>query len=201
MKYFFVFILLFFSKCFGQNISVINKTLELSDSLTFENEIRIYKDFSIANGIEIFRMYDEGGNNWKATIYHYSKKNNECTKIEGIEFPKEKIGNLEPKNPYLIWLNILLCDVESLPNLKDVKYKLKKSSIVLEKENYEIEKEKTKVCDGVVYDVFVSNHKQNNHFIYDNPETYLELYPNVDELISFNNLLSIIKKEFNLWED
>ena len=95
MNYFIIFILLFISKCFGQNISEINKNLELSDSLKFEKEIRIYKDFSIINGMEIFRMYDVGENNWKATIYYYSKKTKNCTKIENIEFPKEKKGNLK----------------------------------------------------------------------------------------------------------
>ena len=66
MKVFlFLIILLFSFHVKAQEISEINKVLEISDMLGFEKEIRIYKDYSITNTMQILRMYDEGKDNWK----------------------------------------------------------------------------------------------------------------------------------------
>lgn len=122
-----IFLFLFLStfNCFGQDISGINKELNLPDSLGFEKEIRIYKDYSNLTGLDIFRMYDNGKNDWTVVIYHYNKEFKSVTKIEEVKFPKENIGNLKPKDAHTIWLNFLLSDIEYLPNLKDIDYKLK----------------------------------------------------------------------------
>lgn len=186
--------------CFGQDISEINKNLELPQTLGFEKEIRIYKNYSITTKMEIFRMYDRGNNDWIVEIYYYSKKFQTATKIEEIVFPKEK-GKLTLKNANLIWLNILLCDIEYLPSLKDINYKLKSASIEFENGEYGILKKLTKSLDGEHYVVFFKNGKVENEFNFDNPNTYLKYYPKVDELISYNRILSVIKKEFNLLED
>ena len=53
MKIFFLFLSLSMFNCFGQDISEINKNLELAQTLGFEKEIRIYKDYSIKDRIEI----------------------------------------------------------------------------------------------------------------------------------------------------
>ncbi len=184
--------------CFGQDISEINKSLELPPKLEFEKEIRIYKDYSIKEKMEIFRMYDRGNNDWIACIYSYSKKFKSATKITEIVFSKEEKENLKIKDPTLIWLNILLCNVEYLPDLKDIDYKLNVSSIELENGEYSISKRKNKSLDGENYWVFIRNGKNKNHFNFDNPESYLKSYPKVDELISYNKILSVIKKAFNL---
>lgn len=199
MKFFFIFFFLTVVKCFGQDISEINKSLELSDTLKFETEIRIYKDYSITDTIEVFRMYDEGKSNWTVSIYFYSKNLKQVTKIDEIKFPKENVGKLKPKDANLIWLHILMSDVEFLPNIKDINYKFKKDSIEFEDGEYGIVKKKVYVLDGENYVVFIRNRKIKNSFTFDNPTSYLKHYPSVDELISYNQLLSVIKKEFNLW--
>ena len=192
-------ILLFSFNTKAQEISEINKVLELPDTLEFEKEIRIYKDYSTTDGMEIFRMYDEGKDNWIVTIYSYSL--NQVTKINEVRFPKENIGKLKPKNAYLIWLNLLITNIEFLPNMESIRYKFGKSYIDLGRGEYDIAKKVKHVLDGQGYQVFIKNGKNKNHFSFNNPETYLKFYPTVDELISYNELLSVIKKEFNLWDD
>jgi hypothetical protein len=201
IKFYFIFLFLTLFNCFGQEVSEINKVLEIPDTLNFEREIRIYKDYSISNTVEIFRMYDEGKDKWKVQIFSYSKNYKAVTKIDVITFPKENIGKLKPKDAYLIWLNLLLLDLEFLPDLKEINYKLKLSSIKFEDGEYVTIKNIKTIIDGDSYEVFIKNGSIENSFSFNNPETYLKYYPNVDELISYNQLLSTIKKEFNLWND
>ena len=201
IKFYFIFFFLIISNCFGQGISEINKVLEIPDTLGFEKEIRIYKDYSIKNTMEIFRMYNEGKDNWIVYIFSFSKKDKAVTKIDKIQFPKEVIGKLKPKNAYLIWLNLLLCDVEHLPSQKNIDYKLKAAKVISEDGEYGISKNRKRALDGESYQVFIKNGIIKNDFSFDNPAIYLKFYPTVDELISYNELLSIIKKEFNLWND
>lgn len=56
------------------------------------------------------------------------------------------------------------------------------------------------VLDGVGYYTKIKNYKNQNEFEYDNPEAYLKKYPNVDELISFKELLDLIRAEFKVFE-
>ena len=185
----------------AQNISEINKVLELPDTLSYKHEIRIYKKYETSYSTEIFRMYDEGNNNWKAQIFYFSNQFKSVTKITEIEFPKEVNGTLKPKDAYLIWLQLLLCDIEYLPSIEQIKYKLKKSSIIFEDGGYEIVQKHTHILDGNSYKVFIRNYKIKNDFSFTNPESYLNSYPDIDELQSYTKLLSIIKKEFNLWNE
>lgn len=201
MRSFFILIILFFSKCYGQSVSEINKRLSFSDKFEFEREIRIYKYHSTSDQIEIFRMYDKGKNDWSAYIYYYSNTFKSPTKINEFLFPKEDIGDLKIKDAGLIWMNLLLCDIEYLPNMKDIRYKLKKSSLQEEKGVFDIISTKISVLDGKGYIVFIKNYKNENEFSFDNPEIYLEDYPNVDELISYSKILSVIRNEFNLLKD
>ena len=201
IKYYFIFLFSTLCNCFGQEISEINKVLAIPDPLEFQKEIRIYKDYFISNTVEIFRIYDEGKDEWKVQVFSYSKNNKAVTKIDVITFPKENIGKLKPKGANLIWLNLLLSNVEFLPNMESIKYKLNTPYLDLEKGEQVIAKKMILVLDGKGYQVYVKNGKITNSFSFDNPETYLKNYPNVDELISYNQLLSIIKKEFNLWNE
>ena len=201
IKYYFIFLFFTLFNCFGQEVYEINKVLEIPDTLEFQKEIRIYKNYSTTTRTTVFRMYDEGKNNWKVTIYYYLANLKQCTKINQIHFPKENIGKLKPKDANLIWLNLLLSNVEFLPSMEDINYKFKKDSIEFEDGEYGIVKKKVLVLDGNDYQVYIKNGKIRNNFSFDNPETYLKNYPNVDELISYNELLSVIKKEFNLWNE
>ncbi|MDR7209596.1 hypothetical protein [Flavobacterium piscis] len=203
MKLFLLSVLLFLFSYHvkAQDVSEINKVLEIPDTLKFEKEIRIYKNYSITNTMEIFRMYDEGNNNWIVIKYSYSKTLNQVTKIDELRFPKENIGKLKPKDAYLIWLNFLLTNMEFLPNMESIEYKLSTPFIDLEKSEKIFTRKKIVVTDGAGYQVYIKNGKIKNNFSFYNPETYLKHYPKVDELISYNELLSIMKKEFNLWND
>jgi hypothetical protein len=148
--------------------------------------------------MEIFRMYDEGNNNWVVIIYSYSKTLSQVTKIDKLGFPKEKIGKLKSQDANLIWLNLLLTNVEFLPDMESIEYKLSTPFIDLEKGEKVFTRKKVLVTDGAGYHVYIKNGKIKNDFSFYNPETYLKYYPKVDELIAYNELLSIIKKEFNL---
>ena len=196
----FVFLIVI-SNCFGQSIKEINRNLNLSNSFEFEKEIRIYNDYTISNGIEVFRMFDRGRNDWVVDIYYYNKTFKSATKIIRTEFKNKNLGELKLIDANSIWLNLLLCDIENLPSIDTIEYKLKVSSIEFIDGEYEVIQRKKKALDGHVYNVLFRNGKKKNHIVFDNPESYLEIYPNVDELVSYNQILSVIKKEFNLWND
>ncbi len=181
---------------FSQTVTEINKDLKISDSLKFDKEIRIYKKISTTNGTEIFRIFEYGKNKWKVELYKYynSTNNNEKSKFELTEIKAKS-------DLILVWLNLLISDVEYLPNLKDIKYKLKVSKIELEDGEYGISKRFRLPLDGRSYSVFVKNGKINNKIEFDNPDSYLEVYPEVDELKSYKELLTVLSNEFNIWED
>ena len=50
--------------------------------------------------------------------------------------------------------------------------------------------------DGTSYKVFVKNNNKTNKIELDNPESYLKLYPEVDELNDYCNLLKLINTTF-----
>lgn len=202
MKKLFLIVTLFsIFSAIGQTVAEINKSANISDTLLNNNEIRIYKKYKSSEKANLLRFYCILGDKWEAQIFSYSRKFNTITKIEVLEFPKTKLGNLEPKNAYLIWLNILLCDVEHLPSLKNINYKLKSNSIDLEDGTYRIIEKRNDFLNGNTYEVFVKNGVNENYFSFNDSENYLKNFPNVDEIISYNNLLKIIRKEFNPWDE
>ena len=96
---------------------------------------------------------------------------------------------------------MLLADIEYLPNLQDIKYKLKNSTIEkIDGKNTLLKKVKT-VPNVFSYSIFVRNVKVNNYFVFNDPEKYFDLFPDVNELVSFNKLLSVIRNEFNIWKN
>jgi len=197
MKFYFIFFFLIISKCFGQDFSEINKILELSDSIENQKEIRIYKDYSIGNRIVVFRMFNDKTNEWIVQKFFYQKDLKSVTKIDQSSFPKKNIGKLKPVNADLIWLKILITNVEFLPSINSIKYKLGKAEIVSDMGELGISTHKKHILDGIGYKVYVRNGKSKNNFSFDNPEAYLKEYPTVDELISYNELLSVLEKEFS----
>lgn len=94
-----------------------------------------------------------------------------------------------------------MSDIKFLPSIEEINYKFKKDSIEFENGDYGIVKKKVLFLDGKSYQVYVKNRRIRNNFSFDNPETYIKNYPNVDELISYNKLLSVIRKEFKLWNE
>lgn len=70
----------------AQNITEINSDLKLSDSLTFDTEIRIYQGGGITNYSSIFRMFKDKSEKWSAEFYkHYAKVNRQ------VELRTEKL--------------------------------------------------------------------------------------------------------------
>jgi len=196
MKERFLILLLIFFKgiIHGQNIEEINRDINIPNTLTFNAEIRIYKDFSITNGTEIFRMfYSE--NKWNTELYKlyaYVDENNKL-KVEKIDLAIKQ--DLE-----LVWLNILESNVEYLPSIREIDYKLRgKGEFELYRGKYEVSHSKISIMDGMSYQVFVKNGIKQNEIKFDNPESYLKHYPQVDELNSYVELLNVIKNTFNIW--
>ncbi|UPZ16500.1 hypothetical protein [Flavobacterium humidisoli] len=180
----------------SQEASEINKILEIPNTLEYKQEIRIYKD-SIGNKTVVLRIFKDQINEWIAQKFWYSKNIKSVTKIDEIRFPKESIGKLKPKDPELIWLNLLITNVEFLPNMEAIRYKFGKPKIDSDRGEQVTSRTKKHVLDGVGYKVYVRNGKNTNSFSFDNPKTYLGYYPTVDELISYNELLSVLEKEFS----
>ncbi|MBD3907241.1 hypothetical protein NAL32_18715 [Chryseobacterium sp. Ch-15] len=162
-------------------------------------EIRIYKDYQTSTGVELFRMYQDNNENWKAEFYNtVATKNNNKDEIT-IRIRKSKLNSL--KNLEMIWLQILDTQVIHLPQWETFQYKLKTI-----KKEYQIEDgellssySKIAILDGASFYVKIKNDKIENEFMYSNPESYLETYPNVDELLSIKELLTLIRNEFNIF--
>lgn len=56
---------------YSQDYKKINKFINISDSLTFTKELRIYKHFSTTNGSEVFRIYQLKDKIWKIELYKF----------------------------------------------------------------------------------------------------------------------------------
>ena len=194
-KTFLILLLIYFSQLSGQTVSEINKNLNIPDSLTNLQELRIYKWHSTTNGSEVFRMYLDEDKKWNAALYkHYNAVGNVKLKIEKI--------NLDSNDKLdLVWLKIILCNVEFLPNLEDIKYKLKKSEITrFEDGEYGISSTVSLPLDGIGYMASVRNKEKTNTIYFGNFDSYLKNYPEIDELNSYSKLISVISDEFNIWK-
>uniref|UniRef100_UPI00261FC435 hypothetical protein n=1 Tax=uncultured Algibacter sp. TaxID=298659 RepID=UPI00261FC435 len=114
MRNFQLLILLLFSiGVYAQNISQINADLKLSDSLTYETEIRIYQGGGITNYSSLFRMFKDKSEKWTAEFYeHYSKV------IGKTEFQTEKRTLKSDNDMEFVYLNLLRSHILDLPNLK-----------------------------------------------------------------------------------
>lgn len=192
---FLTLILIFFNGIlFAQNIAEINRNLNIPDTLNHSKEIRIYKDFSITNGTEIFRMF-YSNNTWKTELYkHYSYVD------EKNKLTVEKMDLNTKQDLELVWLYMLESNVEYLPSIQEISYKLRgKAEFELYRGKYEVSHSKITMVDGVGYHVLVKNGTKQNEIKFDNPESYLEHYPQVDELNSYVEFLNIIRSTFDIW--
>ena len=169
----------------GQEFHNFNNQNSISDSLEFENEIRIYKVGNYqTNCTELVRIY-ENKRDWQIDYFKCNKK---LTLLI---------------NSQRIFYKILQNHPFHIPDQKDIEWKLKKI-IGLEKNiegNYQILVEKKLLPDhGYSYFFFVNRHGQYNQFKYYCPEILLQNYPEVDELILVNNILNVIKLNLNIWD-
>ncbi|VXC14664.1 conserved hypothetical protein [Flavobacterium sp. 9AF] len=124
--------------------------------------------------------------------YYASLNENKHPKIEKINLSTNL--NLD-----LVWLEILGTNIDFLPNQSEIEYKLRGKLLIetLANGEYEHVYKSTIIMDGIHYKVSVRNNTKINEITFDNPESYLKLYPEVDELIDFCNLLKLLKKSFS----
>lgn len=201
MSRLYLFFTLLFQFCFlsGQQLLDYDKILKIENLKFNNNEIRVYKKYSTSTGLELFRLYEDENNHWKAEFYQtYSQGNQKEFKVN---IRKSKLNSL--KNLELLWMQILDTDVMYLPKMDKIQYKLNKKNKDYQVEDGEILSSTSRsfVLDGVDYYTFIKNNTDQNEFEYDNPESYLQKYPNVDELISFQELLNLIRNEFKIFNN
>ncbi|MPS73279.1 MAG: hypothetical protein E2590_09040 [Chryseobacterium sp.] len=192
LKFFFLFL---FAILKSQNVDVFaNIPSELK-----ETEIRIYKDRGITNNGNIFRIYQEN-KIWKAELIQWFLPK----KISNDEFERiaPKLTVLKPdKSLEELFLNLRVLNVGFLPKEEYFQYKKNKSKVVYDEGEKDWLFETTNaihVLDGTGYLVKYQSGKQHNEFNYNNPESYLKHYPEIDELKSFVDILKYIRKEFNI---
>lgn len=168
---------------------------QIPEKIENEQEIRIYKDFSLTNGGKIFRIYFKNNKcnaeliSWFFPIQtssdEYNSENPEVTKFQCSD---KTFMNFEIRN------------IQYLPKEDYFNYKREKKTVVLndETKEYDIEISHTEVMDGVGYNVMYRNGNVFNQFFYSNPQTYSEHYPEIDELQNFMEILKYIESEFKI---
>jgi len=188
----------------AQNISGINSDLNLSDSLNYETEIRIYKGVGITNYSSVFRMFKDKSEKWTAEFYeHYAK-------VDGQTELRTEKRNLKSENDMgFAFHNFVRSYVMDLPNLSEVDWKLTTRGNV-EKvkreyrgktiEEYEVLNEVIHFTDGEVYKIQVKGWNRTNEFEFYNIDSYLILYPEIDELIYMSEILENVRNEFGIWK-
>lgn len=189
-----------FSESERSYLSTLEKILKVDTIPFFKNEIRVYKKHEISTGLELFRIYyDEQKKDYRADFYYTFAKKSSKDSHEIIikHFELKSFYNLE----YVV-LKLLNTNIQHIPTSSAISYKMKpKSEIILEMDKFYNSQTSSTTIDGVSYYIQVSEGKIFNEIIYSNPESYLSKYPTVDELISVNEFLDIIKKDFNIFED
>lgn len=196
-KLFILIIILSNSTLFGQNLTEINENIGLADSLTNNKEIRIYRTSGMNNHMGIFRMYQDSTEKWKAEfIDHYAKVPNQAE----LKIEKRKLKSKSKMD--LVWLEIQKTNIQDLPNMTDIEWKLKKEPVIHEMDGEKVLSWKqTSILDGQGYDVHIRGGKFFNRVYYSNPESYLRIYENVDELLYFSELLNLLRTEFGVWKN
>ncbi|MEO9952395.1 hypothetical protein [Nonlabens sp.] len=189
---------------FAQNIKQINADLKLSDSLTHKREIRIYQNQGITNYSSVFRIYFELGK-CKAEFYEHFAKTTPSGKSKVIK--KELVSK---KDNEFVFANIIGSHVLDLPNQEKIQWKLSARKDMVKQIDTSRRGKITKfyyvpissmlTVDGESFYVQARHHTQLNDFSYGNPDTYLNKYPEVDELQFMCEILVILRTEFNIWK-
>ncbi|MBW8523891.1 hypothetical protein K0U91_01450 [Chryseobacterium chendengshani] len=195
--YLFFALLLQFCFLFGQDSLKYDKILKIENLKFKNNEIRVYKKYQTSTGLELFRFYQDEKEDWKAEFFEtVAYGNNNDIKIRTR---KSKLNSF--KNFELIWAKILDTNVMYLPKWETFQYKLKKINKNYLIEDGEIYSSTTIIStlDGESFYVKIKNSSGENEINYSNPESYLKKYPDVDELISFQELLHLIRNEFKIF--
>lgn len=185
-------LLLISISCYSQKEPYrINKAIGIPDSLTHNNEIRIYIDYQITDGADLFRFYEAEKDKWVAELYNYS-----------IYSPIAKKEVLEEIDYDQLWVDISNNKILYIPTGEDIKYKLKGDMTpVYENGKKLYQSTMVSITDGSSYEIFIKKGLEQNHIRYANPELYLRLYPEVDELNYIVNVINSIRNNFCIWQD
>ncbi len=188
----------------AQNITEINSDLKLSDSLTYETEVRIYQGGGITNYSSLFRMFKDESEKWRAEFYeHYAKVNRQN------ELRTKKQILTSENDMEFIFQNFIRSHILNLPSLSEIQWKLitrgnvekvKKIHRGKEIEEYELINNLILIADGEGFKIQVKDWDRNNDFYFSNPGSYLEHYPEIDELIYICEILNLIRTEFHIWK-
>lgn len=177
-----------------QSIVQVNVALKIPDSLV-NSEIRIYRKYGTAIGMDVFRMYKTSDEYWNVELYQYLH----IVKQPGKVYNEKKLLK-SSNNLNRIWDKILDTNVEFLPNINQIHYKLRSKTKYDSPDDIYGYHEVISIMDGVEYYGFVRSENRSNSFEFGNAESYLEEYPEVDELNSYSELLNILRLEFHIWK-
>ena len=206
MKNFLLFLLFLYSfNGFTQELTRINTNLGLSDSLTNSVEIRVYQGFGITNYTSVFRMFKNESDSWKAEFCeHFAAVPNHS----GLRVEKRKF---KPETDFeYVFQNLLRSNIQNIPSDDKINWKFAKRNPVKLIENqvrgkvyseYSYVKTITSILDGTSYTFQFKDLNKTNTFHYSNPESYLKIYPEVDELMYVCEMISLLRNQFGIWKD
>ena len=188
----------------AQNITEINSDLKLSDSLTYETEVRIYQGGGTTNYSSLFRMFKDKSEKWTAEFYeHYAS-------VDGQAELRTDKRTLKSENDMeFIFQNFIRSHILDLPSLSEIQWKLvtrgkmekvKKPFRGKMIEEYELMNKQVSILDGESFKIQVKGWNRTNQFEYSNPDGYLKHYPEIDELNYMCEILDLIRTEFHIWK-
>ncbi len=171
--------------------AIINKAAGLPDGLTYNNEIRIYIDYQITDSADLFRLYETENDKWVAELYRFS-----------IYKPLAEKEVLKDTDYEQLWVDIENNKILYIPTGEDIRYKLiGDMSIVYEDGKKQYRVTSRMITDGLGYEIFIKKGLEQNHIQYSNPEGYLRIYPEVDELNYIVNVINSIRNKFCIWQE
>lgn len=201
IKLFFVLLILQCSYLFSQELMKFDSILKIENRELHSREIRVYKNYSISTGLELFRMYYDENDKINTEFYYTVARKLENGEIK-IRIRNKKLNSF--KNPEYIWLKLIYSNIIHIPDFDEIRYKLKPKGKVILNEDGELAVETTTpgiILDGVSFYVQIRNNGMIQDIEYPNPESYFKKFPDVDELIIFNDFLNIIKEVFEVFKN
>lgn len=193
-KFSFLFVII---NSFILNAQNLDKLTGLSDNY-LEKEIRIYKDRGITNSGVVFRVY-KNSKQWNAeTTQWFLPKEISSNEFQIISPITKNIS--ADKNLELIFMTLEALNIGQLPMENAFEYKKEKKSIIWDEDEkgFVMQTSKISILDGNSYSVIYKAGQYYNEFTYNNPESYLQKFPEIDELKSFQKILEYIREQFNL---
>lgn len=200
---------LFFGQKFEKNIF---------DSLigikTYDKELRIRTEISVINEYKLTRIYQDSLQNWYLEKYFSNGNRNkyvvlvEEDEIDGtitkdslyLNNTRKIIIKKLGKKFYKTWLELLTTNILELPSLKKIEYKIRTKKVVKENEEYEIIEEVViPPNDGISYIIEIKDQNKFNRVEIDNPDFYINRYPNIDEFKYLDIFLKLVEKNIKVY--